>query len=194
MWPTLGPVGPGSFTQPIGIDNPGPRTGSCPPSMSSNNASSSSLPAVADHDSGGQGQVGLVWAEDPLAWDLSAKIKTLLHLLLETLRSFKRNQAHHHPPGSFSGDGDESVGCPSGTPDPLGTSSPLSQSTSAHLAVSGPRHLAPLPIQKQVLVHERLLVALSPVGTTRGDEGSGEGRTAPRYALNHTLRQTPTTT
>ena len=59
----------------------------------------------------------------------------------------------------------------------LGTSGPLSQSTSARLAVSGPRRLAPLPIQKQVLVRERLL-ALSPAGTTGGDEGSGEGRAA----------------
>ena len=87
-------------------------------SMLPDDASSSSSPAVADHDSGGQGQVGLVWAEDNRAQGLSTQTKTLLHLLLETLRSFKRSQARQHPPGSFSGDGDESVGRPSGTPDP----------------------------------------------------------------------------
>ena len=75
------------------------------------------------------------------------------------------------PPGGFSGDGDELVGRPSGT----------------RLAVSGPRCLAPLPIQKQVLVRERLLVFLSPAGTTGGDEVSGEGRAAPCYAHNPDL-------
>ena len=70
---------------------------------------------------------------------------------------------------------------------PLGTSGPLSQNTSTRLAVSGPRRLAALPIQKQVLVCERLLVFLSPAGTTGGDKASGEGRAAPCYAHNPDL-------